>query len=113
MHSTRCRNNTDLVYWHLCSIEKGGVHLLPIYICIVPDLSIKLMQCTSMQGISAQWRGVHLPSIYIYVLVYIYRSAIPLHLAYILVYIYLPSIYICIVLDIAIKLIWCTGMQGI
>ena len=27
--------------------------------------------------------------------------------------VYLPAIYICIVLDLAIKLIWCTGMQGI
>ena len=42
---------------------------------------------------------------HIYICIYIYT--------YIYIHIHLPPIYICIVLDIAIKLIWCTGIQGL
>ena len=53
----------------------GGVHLLPIYI-----------KCNGMQGLCAQLtRGVHLPSIYIW-LIYI---------------------YICMVLDVALSVVVC------
>ena len=31
MHCTRCRNNTDLVYQHLCLIEEGGPSASYIY----------------------------------------------------------------------------------
>ena len=68
----------------LCSIAcLWGVYLHPIYKCIVLDIAIKLIWCTSMQGIYA-WLTMG---------------------------VYLHPIYKCIVLDIAIKLIWCTSMQ--
>ena len=69
---------------HFMFYFSGGVYLPPIYICIVLDLGMTLIWCTSMQGLYAWGGGV-----------------------------YLHPIYICIVLDIAIKLIWCSGMQGL
>ena len=61
----------------------------------------------------------HLPPIYIYIhcarsikrtnVVYLYGR----HLCFTDGGVYLPSIYIYIVLDLAITLIWCTGSQGI
>ena len=57
MHCTRSSYKTDLVYQyarHLCSIDGGSICLLYIYIGIVLDLAIKLIWCTSMQGIYAQ-----------------------------------------------------------
>ena len=47
----------------------------------------------------------------IYISMYIYTFI------YLCIYIYIDSsaffLYVCIVLDLAIKLIWCTGMQGL
>ena len=69
------------------------------------------------------WGG-HLTLVSKYALVYIYRerSAIPLHVwvklifftigLYICIYIYRTSRYTCIVLYLAINLIWCTGIVG-
>ena len=65
-------------------LDRWGVYLPPIYICIVLDLAIK--------HDFVYWYARHLCSID--------GGSICL-------------LYICIVLDLAIKLIWCTGMQGI
>ena len=50
MHCTRSWNDTDLVYWyarHLCLIDWVGSICL-LYICLVLDLGMTLIWCTSM-----------------------------------------------------------------
>ena len=54
MSCIRSSNDTDLVYWYakfLCLIDGGPICIQ--YICIVPDLAIKLIWCTGMQSLCA------------------------------------------------------------
>ena len=83
----------------LCAQLTWGV-LSPLYI---------YMLCSGMQGIYDRLtRGVHLPPIYIYAVYWYARQLCLIDGG--------PSafhIYMCNVLDLGRKLIWCTCMQGI
>ena len=72
------------------------------------------MKCNGMQGLcDSLTRGINLLPIYIYIYIYIKSNVMQGLYAQLAVGVYQTSIYTCIVLDLTINLIWCTGMEGI
>ena len=121
MHCTRSRNDTDLVCQyarHLCSIDGGSICLL--YICIVLDLGMTLIWCAWYVRplCSIDQGGSICLHIYIYIYMHCTRSRndtdlvyqYARHLCLIDGGVYLPPIYICILIDLGMTLIWCNGM---
>ena len=106
VHCTRTMRKSDLMSQyarHLCWIMWGSLSACYL-ICIVLYVASELIWCTLMQGIYAQQMGGNLTLVSECAVLYIYRSAILLHVAVKLIYftvclliIYIIYIYIYII----------------